>query len=429
MGEHRRLSRTHDLVTVMRDIGYVSFGKYGQYVVATLTLPLIARILGTEGLGLLAIGMSSYFIGSVVVDLGITSYLAARVNDSDVNQLRGNYLAIRATILAAIGCGLLISLAAGVVGHLHMILLGLFAGGFWSLSEDWVLIGQSRFGASMAYQATGRIGYLILLFILLPHFHNPSIPLLSMLISSTLTVGLTWRDSLRRFGRPSRPHDIGAMLRMGAPVFTSRLLVTSYGQGTAAIYAAVLNAASLGLFSAGDRLVRATQSLLDAIGFALLPRMARKSKDQFWRHVIQALLACLCVAAIATAAIWTAAPLLVDVIFGSGFAHAIPLLRVEVLILPATALTSFVTTAVLTVRQDTTGVLIGALVGTCIAAAALAIAYHTHSVWTLVYGTVGAEFSVALWYIIRMRWLFLRERLVCEAEVAESPVLAHREGG
>jgi O-antigen/teichoic acid export membrane protein len=427
MGNHRLPSRAHDLVTVMRDIGYVSFGKYGQYVVTTLTLPLIARVLGAEGLGLLAIGMSSYFIGSVVVDLNITSFLAARVNDSDVNQLRGNYLAIRMTILAAIGCGLVVSLAAGVQAHVHMILLGLFAGGFWSLSEDWVLIGQSRFGASMAYQAVGRIGYLLLLFLLLPHFHNASIPLVSLLISSILTVVLTWRDSLKTFGRPSRPRDIGAMLRMGAPVLTSRLLVTSYGQGAAAIYAAVLNAASLGLFSAGDRLVRATQSMLDPIGFALLPRMARKSKDQFWRHVIQALSACLCAAGVATATIWVAAPLLVSVIFGSGFEHAIPLLRVEVLILPATALTSFVTTAVLTVRQDTHGVLIGALIGTCIAATALAITYGTHSVWTLVYGTVGAEFSVALWYVVRMRFLFVRERHGCEAEVVASAVLAHQE--
>jgi O-antigen/teichoic acid export membrane protein len=194
------------------------------------------------------------------------------------------------------------------------------------------------------------------------------------------------------------------------------------------VYSSVLDAVSLGLFSAGDRLVRATQSLLDPIGFALLPRMARKSRDQFWRHVIQALLACLCIAGVATAAIWIAAPLLINVVFGSEFASAIPLLRVEVLILPATALTSFVTTAVLTVRQDTSGVLIGALVGTAIAATALVIAYTTHSVWTLVYGTVGAEFAVAVWYVIRMRWLFLRERVAHEADVAAPAVeTAHQE--
>ena len=152
----RKPPRTLGPFTVVRDIGYVSLGKYGQYVVTAVTLPLIARIMGTQGLGLLAIGMSSYFIGATIVDLGITNFLAARINDADVNQLRGNYLAIRATILGTIGFALAASLAVGVDVRLHMILLGLFAGGFWSMSEDWVLIGQGRFGASMAYQAVGR---------------------------------------------------------------------------------------------------------------------------------------------------------------------------------------------------------------------------------------------------------------------------------
>lgn len=430
MAEHRQHKpfRIHDLLTIVRDIGYVSFGKYGQYVITAVTLPLTARILGADGLGMLAIGMSSYFIGSMLVDLGITQFLAARINDSDVNQLRGNYLAVRLTVLGTIGCALAASLVVDVEMHVHMILLGMFTGGFWSLSEDWVLIGQGRFGASMAYQAAGRIGYLILLFVLLPHFPNASIVLLSMLVSSTLTVALTWRDSLRKLGRPSRPHNIRALLRMGAPVLTSRLLVTSYGQGAAAVYSTVLDAVSLGLFSAGDRLVRAMQSLLDPIGFALLPRMARKSNDhRFWRHSVQALLACVCAAVIATAVIWIAAPILIKLIFGSEFVNAIPLLRVEVLILPATAVTSFATTAVLTVRHDTAGVLFGAIVGTCIAATALIVAARTHSVWTLVYGTVAAEVAVACWYLARMRQLFLRDRASAAAEAVETELVVHRE--
>lgn len=399
------------IITVVRDIAFVSFGKYGQYVITVVTLPLIARLLGTEGLGLLAIGMSSYFIGSLLVDLGITQFLAAMVHSADINQLRGNYLVIRAAILGTIGAALISSLVVGVDIHLHMILLGLFAGGFWSLSEDWVLIGQGRFGASMAYQGIGRIAYLVLLMSLLPRLPHPSVALLCLLVSSTLTVALTWRDSLKKFGRPCRPYKVMSILRMGAPVLTSRLLVASYGQGAAAVYSSVLDAVSIGLYSAGDRLVRAIQSLLDPIGFALLPRMARHSDDdRFWRRATQALVVCLCAAGVATVAVWIAAPTLINLIFGSEFSEAIPLLRVEVLILPATALTSFVTTAVLPVKQDTSGVLIGATVGTCVAAASLFVAALTQSVWALVYGTLCCEFSVALWYVVRMRQLAGRER-------------------
>ncbi|MFC9438266.1 lipopolysaccharide biosynthesis protein [Nocardia sp. NPDC057030] len=421
---------------IIRDIGYVSFGKYGQYVVTIVTVPLTARVLGTHGLGLLAIGMSAYFIGSLLVDLGITSYLAARVHDAGlggdrlrhINQLRGDYLAIRASSLGVLGVALLFSYAVGAPIHLEMILLGLFAGGFWSASEDWLLIGQGRFGASTAYQGVGRIGYLVLLVAVLPRMPNAQVAVLCLLVSSIPTVVLTWWDSLRTFGPPTRPRGVRTVLRTGAPVFISRLLVTSYGQGAAAVYSAVLDAVSLGLYSAGDRLVRAIQSTLDPIGFALLPRMARKSTDDnFWRHALQALLACVCTAAVAAVAVWLTAPWLIHLVFGEDFAAATGLLRVEIFVLPATAITSFVTTAVLPVRQDTTGVLIGAVLGTCVAAVALGIAFRTHSVWTLVYGTVVVEFTVAAWYLLRIRTLMNRERVTTAPDPAI--VLMREEGG
>ncbi|MDM7486854.1 oligosaccharide flippase family protein [Rhodococcus sp. CSLK01-03] len=418
---------TNKALALMRDIGFVSFGKYGQYVVTAVTLPLIARVLGPEGLGLLAIGMSAYFIGSLLVDLGITQFLAAKVPNSDVNQIRGDYLAIRLGVLGTLGTALVAGLVLGVDPHVHMILLGLFAGGFWSVSEDWVLIGQGRFVASTVYQGVGRLAYLALLLVVLPRFPSASVALLCMLASSTLTVALTWRDSLRKYGRPARPRRVAPTVRMAAPVFTSRLLVVSYGQGAAAIYSAVLDAASLGLYSAGDRLVRAVQSMLDPIGFALLPRLARSSGDaRFWRRTTLAMLACVGIAVLVAAALWIVAPLAVRLVFGSDFAGAVPLLRVEVLILPATALSSFVTTAVLPVREDTTGVLIGSIIGTCIAAVALYSAFRTHSVWALVYGTVACEFGVALWYVLRTRHLVLRERRIessgADVDAADVPV-------
>ncbi|MCX4093215.1 lipopolysaccharide biosynthesis protein [Nocardia sp. alder85J] len=403
---------------VLRDIGFVSFGKYGQYLITVVTLPLISRLLGPHGLGLLAIGMSAYFIGSLLVDLGITSFLAAKVHDHDepsarpgINRLRGTYLAIRLTTLGVLGLALLAGLAAHVPPNVHMILLGLFSGGFWSVSEDWLLIGQGRFGASTLYQGAGRIIYPVLLIALLPHFETATMAMLCLLGSSLPTVVLTWWDAFRRFGPPGRPHRTREVLRIGAPVLVSRALVTSYGQGSAAVYSAVLDAASLGLYSAGDRLVRAIQSLLDPIGFALLPRMAKRStEDSFWRTSIRGLLGCVAIAVLGVLSVQALAPVLIHVMFGSEFTRAIPLLRVETCILPATTVTSFVTTAILPVRQDTVGVLIGAVIGTCMAAGGLLFALHTHSVWTLVVGTVCAEFSVMFWYIVRVRWLIVRER-------------------
>lgn len=412
-----------------KDITYVSLANYSQYLVTIITLPLTARILGTEGLGLLAVGMSAYFIGSLIVDLGITSFMAAKVASDDVNQLRGNYLAIRAFILGIIALPLVASLVFGAPIHLHMILLGLFAGGFSSLGEDWVLVGQGRFGALTVYLSLGRIVYLALLTVLLPLLPNSSIAILCLLLSSIIPVVLTWRDTNKSFGRPRHPHAIGRIVKTGAPILTSRLLVTTYGQGAAAVYSGVLDAVTIGLFSAGDRLIRAVQSLLDAVGLGLLPRMARqRDEHDFWRRVAQAAILVICAAIVATILLWISAPLLVHLIFGEEFASAVPILRVESLILPATALSSLVTTAVLTVRQDTLGVLTGAIIGTCVAATSLAVAYGTHSVWALVYGMLLSEYFVAIWYLLRMKILVSRERGAQPSREAHATTAVDTEG-
>ncbi|MEU4312738.1 lipopolysaccharide biosynthesis protein [Nocardia sp. NPDC024068] len=415
-GPRTRAARVREFAILLRDIAYVSFGKYGQYLVTVATLPLIARLLGASGMGLLAVGMSAYFLGSLLVDLGITSYLAARVQESGtdrdvVNHTRGTYLAIRGGILGVLGAVLGVAAAAASPEYLVMVLLGLFVGGFWSMSEDWVLIGQGRFGASTLYQSIARVGYLILLLTLLPRFPTAPMAMLCLLGSAVIGLVLTWWDTWRVFGPPAPPRGAWKLIRAALPVVTGRLLTTSYGQGAATVYGAVLDAVSLGLFSASDRLVRAVQSLLDPIGFALLPRMAKRSSEQrFWPDAFRALAVCVAAAGVATAALWVAAPLVVPLVFGAEFAGAVGVLRLEALILPATTVTSFVTTAVLPVRQDTVGVLIGSALGTVVAGTALLIALRTHSVWTLAGGIVAAEFAVAIWYLARMRALIVRER-------------------
>lgn len=415
-GPRTRSARIRELATVLRDIAYVSFGKYGQYLVTVATLPLIARLLGASGMGLLAIGMSAYFLGSLIVDLGITSYLAARVQESGtdrdvVNHTRGTYLAIRGGILGVLAVALVTAVSAGAPQYLGMVLLGLFVGGFWSMSEDWVLIGQGRFGASTLYQSIARVGYLVLLLTLLPRFPTAAMAMLCLLGSSVISLALTWWDTWRAFGAPGRPRGAWKLIRAALPVVTGRLLVTSYGQGAAAGYGAVLDAASLGLYSAADRLVRAVQSLLDPIGFALLPRMAERGRDErFWPDALRALALCVAAACAASAALWVAAPLVIGLVFGDEFGGAAGVLRLEALILPATTVTSFVTTAILPVRQDTVGVLIGSATGTVVAGCALLLTLRTHSVWTLAAGIVAAEFAVAIWYLARMRALIVRER-------------------
>jgi O-antigen/teichoic acid export membrane protein len=334
-----------------------------------------------------------------------------RETPDELQQLRADFLALRLTILAVLGTGFIVGWLAEVPAQVHMILLGLLAGGLWSTSDDWLLIGQGRFVASALYQGSGRIVYLVLLITLVPHSRYAATAMWCLLASAVLTVAGTWWDSRRHFGPMIRPRAPGQILRTSWPIVTSRVLTTGYGQGAPAIYSGMLDAVSLGLFSAGDRLVRAMQSLLDMIGLVLLPRMARRGgHEQFWRHGIRGLQASVAVATVAATLLWVCAEPIVHVIFGSQFTPAVGLLRAELVILPATTISSYISTALLPVRQDTHGILVASIVGTTASAAGLLTASLTHSVWALIGGTIGAEFAVACWYLARMRHLVRCER-------------------
>jgi O-antigen/teichoic acid export membrane protein len=410
------------LVRLGRDFGAVVFGKYGQYVTTLITVPLLARILGPAGMGLLAVGMSAYFFGSVVVDLGMTPFLAARVAElratpEKLQQLRADFLALRLTTLAVLAVAYLGGRLVEVPPHVHMILLGLLAGGLWSTSDDWLLIGQGRFVASALYQGSGRIVYLVLLITLVPHSRHAETAMWCLLASAVVTVVGTWWDSRRHFGPLIRPRAPGQILRTSWPIVTSRVLTTGYGQGAPAMYSGLLDAVSLGLFSASDRLVRATQSLLDMIGLVLLPRMARRGgHEQFWRHGVRGLQGSVAVAAVAATLLWVGAAPIVHVLFGSQFTSAVGLLRAELVILPATTISSYISTALLPVRRDTHGILVASIVGTTASAAGLLTASLTHSVWALIGGTIGAEFGVACWYLARMRHLVRHDQRAAMAQ-------------
>jgi O-antigen/teichoic acid export membrane protein len=356
--------------------------------------------------GLLAISMSAYFLGALVIDLGITTFLAAELRDEDVRMMRSNYLAIRLGILGVIGVAAALVYIFDNHIHLQMIMLGLLCGGISSLGESWILLGQARFGRLVIIEMTGRVVYLILLVSILPLVRTPVAAMLCLVASSAVPVVWTWVITVRAYGRPRRPQGIGPMLRLGAPVLTSRLLENTYEQGVATLFSFALSTRSMGIFSASDRPIQAISSTLDAIGFSLLPRLAaRKNDSDFWSSIRRGIISVFAIAVVASIAAALIAPLAIPLIFGEEFERAVSVMQLQAFILPGTAVASFVTTAVLPICRDTRGVLFGSLIGTGCILVFLGIALHNHSVWAMVAGMLVAESVVAVFYLFRVRHL------------------------
>lgn len=403
-------SRYASILRLFRDTVYVVLGKYGQYVVTIITVPLCAHTLGVSGTGLLAIAASAYFFGSVAVDFGLSQMLASRAARSEeTNELRLAFLILRLIILFFLFTLLLFILAVRAPESVVLIFLGLFIGGLSSTGEEWILTGRGMFGRIVTYQMIGRIFYLLSLLIALSLAPSPGIVMVCLGLSTSLSSILSWRKvGVVAWQRPSR-HAIGRLLWLGLPSVLGRTLTTSYGQGAALIYASVVPAHGLGLFSAGDKFVRAAQSALDAFGAALLPRIASTDGNQYsaskWGRAYYGAAVGFVLGLMAAVALWFLAPWVIRVVYGADFLEAVSMMRFEALVLPAAAYVSTVITAVLYVYEDSRGVLYTAVVGLTGTVVGVSLVLYSNNFKIMLVGVFCSEWGAAVFVTFRMVYL------------------------
>lgn len=402
------------LLQLARDIVFILLGKYGQYVITLVTIPITARALGVDGIGLLAVGTGAYFFGSAVVDFGLTQLLAAvAATNRSLAAIRTSYLLLRLALLTVLSGFLVpVLLIPDSSAQIIMIALGLFFGGLTSCGEDWIFIGQMKYGLLAAIQVLARVIYLGILVVAMVTIPSPEIAITCLGISSLVNITLTWVLASR--WSPLGAFELSGiahLVKTGWPAFFSRLMSAGYQQGAATIYSLVVVPGALGLYSSAEKVVRAASSALDAMSIALLPRMARReeSRSGFWRAARNNLIFGAGLGAMAGGGIALMAEPIVAVLFGSAFEASAGLLRVQAIALPALALSSISISSILYVQRDTKGVLWAAVTGLVVTGGVVALASVYPSALTLSWGLVATEWTVALYAILRVLWL-RRER-------------------
>jgi len=409
------MSTLGNLVRLARDVMLVSLGKYGQYVVTLVTVPLCARLLGVEGTGLLAVSTAAYFFGSIFVDWGLTQILAARTGrGTPASSIRAAYAKLRAISFSLISLGLAIALLSSAPPLLVMVALGLFAGGVSSLGEEWILIGRGQFARIAGIQMTGRIVYLVSLVLLLPMVRQPWLPMTLLAAGNLVSATLSWIAVRATDFDGSSDTSVRTLLRDGRSPAVARLLAAGYGQGSSVYFSLVVAIPALGLFSAADKLTRAAGSALDAFGLALLPRMSKSMsvQERFWASARKATWAAFCLGLLVAACLFLAAPLVIWVLYGDGFGEAIGLLQVLVWLLPASATSSMLSTSVLYVVEDSKGILGGAVLGTGLGGVALLMTgLSGGDAVVMVISVAAVEWLVMSFNILRVRYLRINGRM------------------
>ncbi|MDN4612583.1 lipopolysaccharide biosynthesis protein [Arthrobacter burdickii] len=339
-----------------RDAFLMTLGRYGQFGVTLITLPIIARSLSVAEFGVYAVGSGLYFLGSIFTDWGLSLPLGAKersIGEIESRALRGDFLTFRliSVLLVVVILG-----ATVVLGGSGVLALAFLAGCVSSLGEEWLLTARGKFLSIIYCQWVGRAFYLAVVFFVLPFRESVVVPFIGLLGGAVLSTVLSWRSVGRpRVADASGYSAIWSLLRLGLPSVMAKVLTNMSGTSVSVLLSMKFPLQVIGVFSGSDRLVRAGVSALDSVVVAQFPRIASDVLVQGYSWKIFARvcgLALLC-GTVACGGLWACAPLIEKLLYADALPGVVDVLRVASFLIPASALVSTINTNVFSVQQRT----------------------------------------------------------------------------
>jgi len=303
----------------------------GLVLLALVTGPVQARVLGPDGRGELAAIITVLVLAPLILDFGLADFVTReRARGAAAGRTLGTAVPL------ALGFSLLGVLLAWPLGELlgqgrevverfvrlSLLLMPLFVFGWMVLG---VARGAQRFEIIRRWQLIGAAGsgLVILGLAAVGRLTVTSAVVATIVMSVTaLVVSLPvlrgtgrWRFD-RRVVRPA--------LGFGARSWILAVSSTANHRLDQAVMAAVVTSAELGRYAVAAGLVAIASGFVGAVVTALLPRVAREGIQSVPRIVRVSVL----VMAGALAALTASAPFAVPLLFGSDFKGAVPLVAI-----------------------------------------------------------------------------------------------------
>ena len=327
--------------SVGRNALFLYLIQFAGYVLPFITVPYLVRVLGPERYGTLAFGQGLMAYFSTTVNYGFNFSATRKISVERDNMEKVNRTAMEvwgAKALLCAGClfSLLILLwAVPRVHQVSMLMLILFAGVAGRvLFPGWLFQGLEKMGPISAINLSVRLASVIAMFILV---RNPRDFLVyaAILSAGSLVAGLAGSGyAFRAFRLRLQWPGWGGIwqsLREGCVLFLSSAAIIMYTEGNAFILGLVASDAVVGYYTAAERIVKAVANLWGPLSQALFPRFSRmvaESRHRTLRWGRRLLYVMGGMGLVMSAAVFTAAGLIVKVVLGSGFGPSVSVLRI-----------------------------------------------------------------------------------------------------
>lgn len=346
----RTFSRKVGLGGLSGDAAAVALGHLSSFIYPLVSIPFLARVLGTEHLGKLIFALAIIQVVVYVVDYGFGMSALRRISLTTSPAERAPIVSatlVAKLLLYAACVAVLVPLVFLIPGlrpwwTLYLIGLALVLGNI--AFPEWLLQGLGKMKTFAALTATSRIVALGGLLLTVNSVDDVKMAMFWQLIPMSISAVVCWiylaRKRQAKLVRPSWK-TVFAALRDGGPLFVSMLSTMVIGTANTIVLGALSTLHQVAYFGTAERMSNAARGVLGGVQEAMLPRMTTAMEDPdgkaLRRTITVGILGCFAAAGVTLIVF---ADILIPWYLGHGFDGAIPMAQLLGVALCLTGITA-----------------------------------------------------------------------------------------
>jgi len=271
-------------------VNFANFGLFQiiNYLVPLVTIPYIVRIIGVEKFGILSIAQALTYYLWIVTDYGysISGVQLVSQNQKDINagsRIVKNVFTIQLIINACCFCLMLLifSLYPPFAVYKNVFIFYFFSTTATIFLAPWLYTGLEKVKFISTLGFTYRSIYVILVFILIQSEEDfilvPVLYSSSMLLGGAISLGLMYVRFGFRFNK-SAPLEFMKFLKQDRQIYVSNIFANLYRNSNVLILSFFVSEASVGIYSAGEKIIKAIQGTFNPVTQAFYPYISRITK-------------------------------------------------------------------------------------------------------------------------------------------------------
>lgn len=298
-----------------------------NYLLPLITLPYLARVLGVDMFGRLAIAGAIVAYFQTFVDFGFdyTSVRDVAKNQKNIPEISRIFWTVTYTKLLFIGISLLI-LAVFILfipyfrNHSTLILLTFLFIPVKILFPEWLFQGMEKMKYITILNVLAKVLFTLLIFICIKerndYIYQPLLTAGGYLISGLFSIYILFRHFKIQRYRP-RFSEIKTAIREGNDIFLNLLLPNLYNNLSTLLLGYWWGNAAAGILDAAKRVISLSDQALGVLSRTFFPYLANNIKKHAYYWKISLIVSILC-----TVAYLGGAHIIVKLLFSKEFAGA-----------------------------------------------------------------------------------------------------------